>query len=128
MPTCGITIRNECPLHAGQWAAVGDIYEPAKCLHAGYQIICGRGVRISDYRPDDAEDELDVVMRFLGDQRNLDRLKELRVPTAAGAFVPLSVFATLQPQPNRGDIERQDGRRYMYIKSDVITGVLAGGN
>jgi len=40
--------------------------------------------------------------------------------------VPLSVFATLQPQPKRGEIERLDGRRYMYIKSDVETGVLAG--
>ena len=48
------------------------------------------------------------------------------MPTAAGAYVPLSVFATLQPQPKRGDIERQDGRRYMYIQSDVTTGALAG--
>ena len=40
--------------------------------------------------------------------------------------MPLSVFATLRPQPKRGDIERQDGQRYMYIKSDVTTGKLAG--
>ena len=55
-----------------------------------------RGMRISDYRPDDSEDELDVVMRFMGDQRNLDRLKELRVPTIDGSYVPLSVFASLR--------------------------------
>jgi multidrug efflux pump len=81
-------------------------------------------MRISDYRPDDAEDELDVVIRFLGDQRNLDRLKELRVPTANGSYVPLSVFASLEPRRKGGDIERKDGQRYMYIKSSVDTGLL----
>ena len=126
-----VDITDSRPLPGMEWTLVTD--RDAASRHGvsiaglGTMIkMLTRGVRISDYRPDDAEDELDVVMRFLGDQRNLDRLKELRVPTAAGAFVPFSVFATLQPQPKRGDIERQDGRRYMYIKSDVMTGVLAG--
>ena len=83
-----------------------------------------RGVRISDFRPDDAEDELDVVMRFMGDQRNLDRLRELRVPAADGTYVPLSVFAKLQPREKGGDIERKDGTRYMYINADVSNGRL----
>ena len=83
-----------------------------------------RGARISDYRPDDSEDELDVVMRFMGDQRNLDRLKELRVPAADGSYVPLSVFASLQPKVKQGNIERLDGRRYMYVNSDVSEGLL----
>jgi len=83
-----------------------------------------RGMRISDYRPDDSEDELDVVLRFLGDQRNLDRLKELRVPTADGSYVPLSVFASLEPRVKGGDIERKDGQRFMYIKSSVADGLL----
>jgi len=84
-----------------------------------------RGVRISDFRPDDTEDELDVVMRFMGDQRNLDRLKELRIPAADGSYIPLSVFADLQPRQKGGNIERLDGKRYMYINSDVESGVLA---
>ena len=126
-----VDITDSRPLPGMEWTLVTD--RDAASRHGvsiaglGTMIkLLTRGVRISDYRPDDAEDELDVVMRFLGDQRNLDRLKELRVPTAAGAYVPLSVFATLQPQPKRGDIERQDGRRYMYIQSDVTTGALAG--
>ena len=126
-----VDITDSRPLPGMEWTLVTD--RDAASRHGvsiaglGTMIkLLTRGVRISDYRPDDSEDELDVVMRFLGDQRNLDRLKELRVPTAAGAYVPLSVFATLQPQPKRGDIERQDGRRYMYIQSDVTTGALAG--
>ena len=126
-----VDITDSRPLPGMEWTLVTD--RDAASRHGvsiaglGTMIkLLTRGVRISDYRPDDSEDELDVVMRFLGDQRNLDRLKELRVPTAAGAYVPMSVFATLQPQPKRGDIERQDGRRYMYIQSDVTTGALAG--
>ncbi len=126
-----VDITDSRPLPGMEWTLVTD--RDAASRHGvsiaglGAMIkMLTRGVRISDYRPDDSEDELDVVMRFLGDQRNLDRLKELRVPTAAGAYVPLSVFATLQPQPKRGDIERQDGQRYMYIQSDVMTGTLAG--
>ena len=55
------------------------------------------GIDISDYRPDDIEDELDVKLRFLKGQRNLDRLQELKIPTATGEFVPLSTFAKLNP-------------------------------
>ena len=126
-----VDISDSRPLPGMEWTLVTD--RDAASRHGvsiaglGTMIkMLTRGVRISDFRPDDSEDEIDVVMRFLGDQRNLDRLKELRVPTADGDFVPLSVFATLQPQPKRGEIERLDGRRYMYIKSDVETGVLAG--
>ena len=126
-----VDITDSRPLPGMEWTLVTDRDTASRhgvsIAGLGTMIkLLTRGVRISDYRPDDSEDELDVVMRFLGDQRNLDRLKELRVPTAAGAYVPLSVFATLKPQPKRGDIERQDGRRYMYIQSDVTTGALAG--
>ncbi|MEK9620578.1 MAG: efflux RND transporter permease subunit [Alphaproteobacteria bacterium] len=126
-----VDVTDSRPLPGMEWTLVTD--RDAASRHGvsiaglGTMIkMLTRGVRISDYRPDDAEDELDVVMRFLGDQRNLDRLKELRVPTANGDYVPLSVFAKLQPQPKRGNIERRDGIRYMYIKSDVANGVLAG--
>ncbi len=126
-----VDITDSRPLPGMEWTLITD--RDAASRHGvsiaglGTMIkMLTRGVRITDYRPDDSEEELDVVMRFLGDQRNLDRLKELRVPTAAGAYVPLSVFAKLQPRAKRGDIERQDGRRYMYIRSDVMTGALAG--
>ena len=82
-----VDITDSRPLPGMEWTLVTD--RDAASRHGvsiaglGAMIkMLTRGVRISDYRPDDSEDELDVVMRFLGDQRNLDRLKELRVPTA----------------------------------------------
>ena len=82
------------------------------------------GVNISDYRPNDTDDELDIMLRFPSSQRNLDRLEELRVPTASGDYVPLSVFARLIPKAKGGDIERKSGERFYYIDSDVADGVL----
>ena len=82
------------------------------------------GVSISDYRPNDTDDELDIKLRFPADQRNLDRLEELRIPTASGEYVPLSVFAKLVPKSKGGDIERKSGQRFYYIDSNVEEGIL----
>ena len=124
-----VDVTDSRPLPGTEWSLVTD--RDAASRHGvsisglGMMIkMLTRGMRISDYRPDDAEDELDVMIRFLGNQRNLDRLKELRVPTADGSYVPLSVFASLEPRRKGGDIERKDGQRYMYIKSSVDTGLL----
>ena len=83
-----------------------------------------RGIRISDYRPDDSDDELDILLRFKNSQRNLDRLEELKIPSDSGQYIPMSVFANLEPKPKSGDIERKDGTRFMYINSDVKEGLL----
>ena len=124
-----VDVTDSRPLPGTEWALIAD--RDAASRHdvsiagLGTMIkMLTRGMRISEYRPDDAEDELDVVMRFMGDQRNLDRLKELRVPAADGTFVPLSVFANLEPRVKGGDIERVDGQRYMYIDASVAAGIL----
>ena len=125
-----VDITDSRPLPGTEWSLVTD--RDAASRHGvsitglGTMIkMLTRGVRISEYRPDDSEDELDVVMRFMGDQRNLDRLRELRVPATDRTFVPLSVFAKLEPRVKGGSIERLDGQRYMYIESSLNLGVLA---
>ena len=125
-----VDIADSRPLPGLEWTIVTD--RDAASRHGvsisdlGLMIrMLTRGVRISDYRPDDSEEELDMVMRFMGDQRNLDRLGELRIPSSNGTYVPLSVFARLEPKPKGGDIERKDGKRYMYVNSSVEPGLLA---
>ncbi len=81
------------------------------------------GVWIADYRPDDADGELDIRLRFPFDERNMERLNQLRIPTALGQ-VPISNFITLQPAQNTGTLTRTDGRRVMTIKADVADGLL----
>ena len=60
------------------------------------------GIEITDYRPQESDEELDVKLRFQENQRNLNRLQEIKIPTVSGEYVPLSVFANLIPQKMGG--------------------------
>ena len=82
------------------------------------------GIEITDYRPQESDEELDVKLRFQENQRNLNRLQEIKIPTVSGEYVPLSVFANLIPQKMGGEIQRKNGRRFYSIKSDVEPNVL----
>ena len=81
------------------------------------------GIRVSGYRPEDSDDELDIRVRFPYSERNLGQLDQLRVPTANG-MVPIGNFVTLEPSPRTGVLRRVDGRRAMTVRSDVEPGLL----
>jgi len=82
------------------------------------------GVQVGTYRPDDADDEIDIRARYPETDRGLGRLDELRVPTAQGA-VPLVNFVERQPVPKVSQITRVDGKRVYTVGADVAPGVLA---
>lgn len=81
------------------------------------------GIKVSDYRPDDSDDEVDIIVRMPQADRDLDQLDQLRVNTAYGV-VPVSNFVTRSPAPKTGTINRVDGRRVMTVKADVEEGIL----
>ena len=68
------------------------------------------GILIGDYRPDDADDEVDIRARFPEDARSLGQFERLRVNTPYGA-VPIASFVERAPAPRVGTIARVDGRR-----------------
>jgi multidrug efflux pump len=82
------------------------------------------GVLLAEYRPDDAEEELEIRLRFPQSERNLQQLNELRIPTSAGN-VPIRNFVTFEPAQKTGRVNRTDGRRVMSIKAAIEEGVLA---
>ena len=116
LPGIEWTIQIDRDQAARHGVSIADIGNMVKMLT--------KGIDISDYRPDDSDDEIDIRLRFQKAQRNLDRLEELRIPTSNGAYVPLSVFASLIPQPKGGDIQRKNGKRFYYIDADVGEGLL----
>ena len=124
-----VDIKDTRPLPGIEWTIEFDRDEASRhgvsinALGNMVKLLTG-GVSISDYRPDDIDDELDIKLRFPVAQRNLDRLQELRIPTALGDYVPLSVFAKLIPRPRGGDIERKNGKRFYSIDADVKEGLL----
>ena len=82
------------------------------------------GVLIAEYRPSDAEDAVDIRVRFPETYRNLTMLEQLRIPTRDGA-VPLSSFVARAPTPNVDTIQRVDARPVEYIRANVAPDVLA---
>jgi multidrug efflux pump len=82
-----------------------------------------QGVRLGGYRPDDADEEVDIRVRFPFDERNLAQLVNLRVPTAYG-LVPINNFVEFRPAPKTGIIKRTDGRRSFTVSADAAPGLL----
>lgn len=82
------------------------------------------GLKLTDYRPDDADDEVDIVVRYPAEYRTLDQLDTIRVQTPKG-LIPVSNFVTRTPKPQTSELRRTDTKRSMTVKADVLPGVLA---
>ncbi|QJF53028.1 efflux RND transporter permease subunit [Roseobacter ponti] len=82
-----------------------------------------QGIAVAEYRPDDADGELDIRVRFPAEERSLSELGNLRVPTSAG-LVPISNFVTFAPSERTGTITRIDESRVVSIEANVAAGVL----
>ena len=85
--------------------------------------LVSNGVLLGTYRPDDADDEVDIRARFPVEYRTLHQFDRLIVNTAEGA-VPISSFVSLVPEQRTGDLTRVDGRRVYTVSADVAPGVL----
>ena len=81
------------------------------------------GIKLAEYRADDAEEELEIRLRFPRSKRNLEQLNLLRVPSADGA-IPISNFVTFEPAQKTGVINRTDGKRVLSIKAGVEPDIL----
>ena len=81
------------------------------------------GLKLGEYRPDDADDEIDVRARYPERFRTLDQLSNIRIETDAGS-VPIDNFVTVKPKAKVGTLNRTDGQRVMAVKADVKDGVL----
>ncbi|WP_039984509.1 efflux RND transporter permease subunit [Vibrio owensii] len=79
------------------------------------------GLKIGDYLPDDADEEVDILVRYPQDKRDIGRFDQLRVKTAAG-LVPITNFAQIKPDHKQDTIRRVDGRRVVNIKADMVEG------
>ncbi len=81
------------------------------------------GLKVASYRPDDSDDEVDIVARYPLGTRGLDELDRLVVATPVGA-VPLGHMVGREAAPRTAEIERVDGERAFTVSADVRPGVL----
>jgi multidrug efflux pump len=82
------------------------------------------GVKVAEYRPDGADDAVDIRVRYPQRERGIRAMDELRISTSKG-MVPLSNFVTMAPAPGVDKFKRVDGIPTELIRADVADGVLA---
>ncbi|VUD52636.1 Multidrug resistance protein MdtC [Thalassocella blandensis] len=82
------------------------------------------GVKVGEYRPDDADDEVDIRVRYPESFRGIQMLDTLKVNTNNGP-VAASTFVKLVPAQRVDKVQRVDGRVYTRVMADVEEGVLA---
>jgi multidrug efflux pump len=113
-----------------EWELLVDREEAARyganisSLGSAVQLLT-TGLKLSEYQPDDADEELDIRLRFNDVNRNMEQLSQLNVPTANG-LIPIGNFLNFDTSQKTGVINRIDGSRTLTIKSDVEAGLLVG--
>jgi multidrug efflux pump len=82
------------------------------------------GVKVNEYRPNDADDEVDIVVRFPEDYRGLKQMEVLRVMSKIGTLEPITNFTTRIARQAVSIVRRVGGVRVMNVKADVEEGIL----
>jgi multidrug efflux pump len=122
-------IEDSRPIPSIEWQLVVDRSRAAtyglSVEDAGQVIkLVTNGLKAGVYRPNDADDEVDVKVRFPERFRSLDQLDSLTLATPKGP-VPLSHFVTRTAHPELSRLERVDGVRVLSLRADVESGEIA---
>jgi multidrug efflux pump len=89
----------------------------AQSIGTAVQLVTN-GVLVGKYRPDDADDEIDIRVRYPENDRGVHALDNLRVPTTSGV-VPISNFVKRVPAQQVSSIERINGHRVYHIRANI---------
>ena len=123
-----VDIEDTLPLPSIEWELEVDRAQAAKfgvdigAIGDMVQLIT-EGLKLSDYRPDDADDEVDIIVRFPEEYRTLDEMDAIRVNTPNGQ-VPVSSFVNRVAKQDPGEINRIDGARVVSVIASVEPGLL----
>ena len=124
-----INIEDSRPLPGIDWELKVDRAQAMK-FNASVDVIgraikmASTGIKLGGYRPNDADEEIDIQARYPVDYRTIDQLDQIRINTAKGR-VPISNFVERVAKSKIGTVKRTDARRIMTVKSNVEEGMLA---
>ena len=124
-----LDVEDSRPLPGIEWQVKVDRSQAARfnadILTVGKVVqLVTHGIKVGEYRPDDADEEVEIRIRFPLEYRNLQQLDQLRVQTSHGQ-VPISNFVTRSPQQRSGLIRRTDGQRVIKVQASVAKGLLS---
>lgn len=118
-----IDVEDSRPLPGIEWVLTVDREMAGRfgaditTIGATVQLVTN-GILIGNYRPDDAEDEVDIRVRYPSEYRSVAQLDQLRIRTNNG-LVPISNFVSREPQQQVSTIERIDGHRRYTLKANT---------
>jgi multidrug efflux pump len=98
-------------------AEAGKFGVDAAQIGAAVQLVTN-GVLVGRYRPDDANEEVDIRVRFPEEDRSASAIDALKIATPQGN-VPLSLFVTREAAPRVSRIERRDGKRVIDVRGNA---------
>ncbi|MAH78430.1 MAG: MFS transporter [Rickettsiales bacterium] len=76
------------------------------------------GLKISEFMPEDSDEEIDIVVKFNKQYRTLDELDRVEIQGKNG-HVPLSLFVSRTAKPKIGNINRVDSKNSQNILFDI---------
>lgn len=118
-----IDVEDSRPLPGIEWEVQVDRAQASKfnidiATIGQYVRLITNGLLVSEYRPDDSDDEIDIVIRHRTEDRTLDQLDNVRIETDQGS-IPIDNFVTREPKNATGVINRVDQRRVITVKADL---------
>lgn len=123
-----VALEDNLPLPGIEFALIVDRLQAHKLgadvLSIGNTVkMLTNGMLIGSYRPDDIKDEIDIVLRFPDNFRDLNQLNTIKIATAKG-MIPLKTMASINPIKKQGKIKKIDGYKILNLMSNVREGVL----
>lgn len=82
------------------------------------------GVIASNYRPDNKDEEVDIILRFSDKYRNVTQFDHLRIINNDGKAIPISNFVKRTAQQELTRINRRDSKRIVTINANVTSDIL----
>jgi len=122
-------VEDTLPLAGIQWEMIVDRPKAAmlgvNVGNIGQMVqMVTNGVMIGEFRPSDADDEVEIRLRYPEQNRQLAALDELRVNTRSGS-VPVASFTERVARPRVDTIQRFDMVETVFISANTEDGYLA---
>ncbi|MGB2115328.1 MAG: efflux RND transporter permease subunit [Porticoccaceae bacterium] len=122
-------VEDSLPLAGVQWEMAIDRSQAAMLgvdvSSVGQMVqLVTNGMFIGEFRPDNADEEVEIRVRYPSSDRKLESLDGLRVNTAEGA-VPISSFTQRQAKTRVDTIQRIDMMETVFVLANTEDGYLA---
>lgn len=95
----------------------------ANVLEVGRAVqLVTNGIKLTEYRPDDADDEIDIRVRLPENERGISALDNIKINTEKGT-VAASSFVKRVASPQVDKVQRVNGNEFALVLADVEDGV-----